>query len=299
MYVIFGIFLAFAILFFFLGHRRKCAVIRKICSMEVCDKICLLNELMEPFGFAYQHGEDAMTSRVDAWQREFGYCALYDQSAVHFGMVFDCEPIYFDYQGHTWLIEFWKGQYGICAGGEIGIYQHDDPLNSQQYPTALFQAVPDSQLLPISMRLRHRAGCLFSVGQNHWWLTGFRVGIFTRPEELEMTVSITFPDRAMLQGFTEGLLKAGYRRCDVEVCRLTATFTFANPHSPQPRASRRLAVWFSQWKNHLFCRIYHWITRPYSCTLDRILYLYYFLPFTFCRLCCFKKNKKQRFHRKR
>ena len=31
--------------------------------------------------------------------------------------VFMCLPVYFDYGGKTWLMEFWKGGYGITAGG--------------------------------------------------------------------------------------------------------------------------------------------------------------------------------------
>ena len=42
------------------------------------------------------------------------------------GMVFETLPVYFDYAGKTWLIQIWKGQYGICTGCE------DDPLLRQQ-----------------------------------------------------------------------------------------------------------------------------------------------------------------------
>ena len=41
------------------------------------------------------------------------------------GMVFETLPVYFDYAGKTWLIQIWKGQYGICTGCE------DDPLLRQ------------------------------------------------------------------------------------------------------------------------------------------------------------------------
>ena len=42
------------------------------------------------------------------------------------GMVFETLPVYFDYAGKTWLIQIWKGQYGICTECE------DDPLLRQQ-----------------------------------------------------------------------------------------------------------------------------------------------------------------------
>lgn len=56
--------------------------------------------------------EEILVSTEDAWQRKYGYEALYDALAPHFNMIFDYYPVYFDYQGKTWLIEFWKGLYG-------------------------------------------------------------------------------------------------------------------------------------------------------------------------------------------
>ena len=37
-------------------------------------------------------------------------------------MIIDAYPVYFDYQDKTWMIEFWRGQYGINTGAEIGVY---------------------------------------------------------------------------------------------------------------------------------------------------------------------------------
>ena len=68
---------------------------RKIRRMCAAEKIQLLNELAEPFGFCYVPCEDVFTSREDAWQRKQGYEALYDRAAVGAGMVFDALPIYF------------------------------------------------------------------------------------------------------------------------------------------------------------------------------------------------------------
>ena len=36
----------------------------------------------------------------------------------------------------------------------------------------------------------------------------------------------------------------------------------------------------------------------FTCTLDRLLYLYFMVPFAFRRLLCFRKNRKQKKHRK-
>lgn len=249
--------------------------------MTPCEKVCLLNDLIHPFGFSYDDLQDTFTSLIDAWQREFGYHALFDRMAARFNMVFDCEPIYFDYDGRTWLIEFWKGQYGINSGAEIGIYYADRILSPSQYDKTLFQSIPDERMLPLSINLKQCKKTLFCRQKTHWWLTGFRMGKFCRPKELEMHVSLTFPNDAMLSGFVNGLLMAGYQTCDICICDLTATFSFTAPHHRQ----HGFLLWFhsrlSQLQNRIFVRLFCWMTKPFSCTTDRLLYLYYFLPFAF------------------
>ncbi|MBS6398184.1 MAG: DUF4474 domain-containing protein [Clostridiales bacterium] len=278
--------------------RRKKYTIRTICSMSNCRKRNLADELLTPLGFSYYSPQDIVTSELDAWQKEFGYCAQYDRSAVHFSMVFDCEPIYFPWQGQTWLIEFWKGQYGMNAGGEVGIYCADTLLTPNQYDRTLFHGISGSGLLPVSIELYHRGCRLFSIEQPHWWLTGFCPGTYCEPEDLIMQVSLSFPDCYMLQSFTDSLLKTGYRRCDLFICGLTVTLTFSAPHTPQPRSTFWFTVRFSQWKNRIFCRLFLRITQPLCCTLDRILYLYLFLPAPFRRLIYFRNRHRQRSRRK-
>ena len=76
--------------------------------LSVPEKVYRLNCLLAPFGFEYQISQDIFVTRLDAWQRDYGYRSLYDRASPLLGMVFDCEPVYFDYQGKTWLLEFWK-----------------------------------------------------------------------------------------------------------------------------------------------------------------------------------------------
>ena len=108
MYIIFPFILLLLIICALLMFWRKKAIIRKLCCMPVKEKLCRLNELIRPFGFEYLLSQDIFTSLKDAWQRDFGYCWLYDKSADLFNMVFDCEPVYFDHKGCTWMIELWK-----------------------------------------------------------------------------------------------------------------------------------------------------------------------------------------------
>ncbi len=81
MYIIFPCIMFFLVICALLMFWRRKCIIRKICCMSVKEKLCRLNELVNPFGFEYLLSQDIFTSRKDAWQRDFGYCHLYDKSA--------------------------------------------------------------------------------------------------------------------------------------------------------------------------------------------------------------------------
>lgn len=297
MYFLFGIIFALCIVFYIIHYCRKRQIIRKLCRMSFVEKCCLLNDLIQPFGFEYLPEQDIFTSTLDAWQREFGYQASFDRTAPHFNIVFDCEPVYFDYDDETWVIEFWKGQYGINAGGEIGIYHADRIVPPKQYKDTHFQSVSDEQLLPMRMELFSCGRSLFSIEHFHWWLTGFRMGEYCEPRDLEMQITMIFPNRDMLQSFWEGLLQTGYTKIQACTCNLMLSLTFSIPHTLQLSFFHRLFCKMAQCRNRLLCRLFQWITRPFSCTADRMLYLYYFLPFAFRRMVRFKKCRRSKFRR--
>lgn len=294
MYILIGILFAVCILFMLIHLCRRRHIIRKVRCMEFCDKLQLINDLAEPFGFRYCPKQDIMTSRIDAFQKNFGYCSLYDKTALKFNMVFDCEPIYFDYNGRTWMIELWKGQYGINIGAEIGVYHADAVIPPGQYAKELFHAVEETEMLPMSMNLNFKGQQLFSVQYLHWWLTGFRMGSHCTPEDLVLEVSITFPNEEMQDCFVGSLCRMGYHKCELSVCCNTVSFSFSIPHTRQPRLAHRAAAAVSRWQNRMFCSLYQFVTRPFICTMDRILYLYFYLPFAFRHMLLFRKSRKQK-----
>lgn len=294
MYIIFPIVLLVMIICSFCYHFRKKRIIKKICAMSVPEKLCRLNELARPFGFQYLLSQDVFTSCPDAWQRDYGYCRLYDISASRFNMVFDCEPIYFDYEGCTWLIEFWKGQYGINTGAEIGIYKADSLVPESHRDTTLFHTVPDQELPVFEITLLKGACPLFYVARRHWWLTGFRMGEYTEPELLTLKISITFCSSGMQNAFCEGLQDAGYFCENIRTCGLETSFTFDMPCSPQPRHLRRFRAAFASWQNQWFLKLYCHVTRPFTFTVDKLLYLYGYLPFAFCHMVCISRKRSKR-----
>ncbi len=292
MYYFSGMILFILLFFFCLNYRRRKKIIEKICCMSAKQKCHLLNELSEPFGFRYIAAQDIFTSHVDAMQRNFGYCSFYDTAALSFHMVIDCLPVYFNYSGRTWLIELWKGQYGINTGGEIGIYYADRIIPEQEWRHTLFQCVDDKDMAGLSFHLSRNGMEIADVCARHWWLTAFSVGCFSDPADLSMHAGITFPDNAMAEAFAKALENSGGCRNDICLCHNTVTFSFTKAFT-KDRCLRRLRIHLVQAINYFWCKVYLFITRPFCLSSDKILYLYYYLPFVFRRILCIRKYKKK------
>lgn len=292
MYLFFGIFFAVVLLFLCLNHWRRRKIIRKVCSMCMNEKCDILDGLISPFGYAYVPSQDIFTSRLNAWQREFGYCGLYDRAAPHFNMVFDCLPVYFDYCGRTWLIEFWKGQYGINTGCEIGVYYADGMVSDEELARTLFHCADNEDMPKLSFTFEKNEQVIAQLSARHWWLTAFKMGCFSNPGSLSLKASLTLHCPKMTEAFVNGLLRAGYCRHEISVYCNTVTFVF----NRSPRICglfRRLRIRIAQCSNRFWCRIYLFVTRPFCLSVDRILYLYYYLPFAFRRIFRIRKYKKR------
>ena len=274
-------------------HCRKKKIICRVRCMDQCNKCALLDELAIPLGYTYRCREGFFSSTVDAWQKTAGYTWLYDYMAPRFQMVIDALPVYFDYQGKTWLIEFWKGQYGINTGAEIGIYHTDRLLSEDEYKTALFHAVDDDEMLSCTLYLCNKGETYAQLSEKHWWLTAFLPGRFSKPADLSLNVSIYFPDDEMLDAFYEGLCRAGYNINDIAIQGNCLSFVFHNSNHEDFGFLTRIRRCHAQCVNYVCCKLYLWVTRPFIITQDRILYLYYYLPAAFRKLL-----RLRRFHRR-
>lgn len=292
MYVLIIALLLIVLFLFVLNHRCKKKNIQKVCSMCMEEKCRLLNELLEPFGYYYIPSQDIFSSKINCWQRDMGYCSFYDKAASHFGMVFDTLPVYFNYQGRTWLLEFFKGQYGINTGCEIGLYHADRILTQSERQLTLFQAAEDREMLKMSAVLFRNDSRVAYLTHRHWWLTIFRLGCFSRPCDLSMCTSVTFSSPEMAYAFVEGLRAAGYAPSDI--CRQCSTVTFSlGSSSSDCSRYRSLRIRFALWMNRFWCKVYLFVTRPFSLSVDRVLYLYYYLPFAFRRILRIRKYSKR------
>lgn len=277
------------ICFVFLFFRRRKAI-KKTCAMTQEEKCSLLQDILYPYGYCYLPKQDVVSTHNDAWQRGSGYTAFFDRAALHFNMVFDALPIYFHYQGKTWLIEFWKGQYGINTGAEIGIYYADRILSSSELSTAHFQAVEDSERLPVAFTLYKDCEILASASGKSWWLTAFLVGSYAKPDTLSMDIEISFPNIEMQASFLEALKRVENPHFAFH-CRnkeVHIHYSCGCPISPICSETitifRRIRIAWTQFCNRWLCRLYCAIAHPFETTLDRIVFLYELLPYILRRM---------------
>ncbi len=264
--------------------------------MSVHEKCCLLNELVEPFGYCYNLKQDIFTSTTDAWQKKFGYSEIYDRLAPFGNMIFDCQPVYFDYAGKTWLIEFWKGQYGINTGSEIGVYHADSIIPPKKRKKTIFAAVQEDEYLEMRTELIRKDKPIADLSARHWWLTIFKMGCFSKPKDLELKIFIDFPNQEMREAFVDALIETGC--CPDAICTNCNMVSFTFRVSKRKRnIFVRLYRGYVQLLNRLLCKLYRFVTRPFKCTYDRLLYLYFYLPYIFRHMLRLRHHRKHKKHK--
>lgn len=231
-----------------------------------------LDQALASAGYSYDPHQDIFYSRMDAWQKKFGYCRLYDEATAPLSMIVDCEPIRFEYGNKRWLIEIWKGQYGLTTGCEVGIYTSEGPdLNIPGvFNGTFYNCADDEDQLYLSYALRRNRRILFTREGRHWWLTGFKLGEFSEPYELMMDVSITLKDRFMCHAFVNALRETGYSDYEFRVVHTTVWILFDKPHSPQPLSRIEVTDRITQKKNQILCEKYQDLTKEYYGTPQKI-----------------------------
>lgn len=229
-------------------------------------------DIVEEAGYSYDPEQDIFYSNMDPWQRKMGYCRLYDEASAPLNMIIDCEPVYFEYSGKRWMIEFWKGQYAMTAGAEMGIYTSESP--DLEIPGVFngtfYNCAGDEDLLYMSYYLIKNGELLFKRKGKHWWLTGFKLGEFAEPSELTMRLKIVLKDTAMRDAFLDGLRRAGYSEKELLVDGNIVRIIFDKPHTPQPLTRIPETDWIIQRKNEFLCSKYQEITGQYDLFPDKM-----------------------------
>lgn len=290
-YITIGVAAIFLLVFILLVQFRRCRARRLVQSRTDERKIKDLNDAIESFGFQYDICQDVFYAAKNGWQREMGYRKIYDDNAIRLGMVIDCEPLYFTYGGRSYLLEFWKGQYGLTTGAEIGLYVSDE-INEEHPEKLFYKSVEDDEMIDMRFILRKQGRILMIRDERHWWLTGFVLGEFSNPEELGMEISIVFPDYQMRNAFYDTLVDAGYMKENIYVEGKGVRFGFTKPHTVQPK-HLKLRVQWVQWKNKKFCKKYFRVTRWFVRTIDRVDYLGMCFPRLYRMLGKLSRAKKR------
>ena len=277
---------AFIVVLQFFIYRRtvkRKEAIHNVLQKADKEKIEEINSGLDDYGFYFEDSEDIISSKMYCWQRKMGYCQLYDDLAPSLNMIIDCEPIYFYYDKRRWLIEFWKGQYGMTTGGEVGIYVTDkeDVDIPGFFSGPFYECVTDEERLNMRFTLTKKEKTLFKRKDYHWWLTGFDVGTFSKPSNLSMDIKLTFPDFEMKKSFIDGLKRAGYKDDDYKSVNNVVYIKFDTPKSNKPKKGYKLLLPFIQLMNKIYCNLYNWLTRDFQRTIDKIYFLCVYYPILF------------------
>ena len=236
------------------------------------EQLKAINKDLKPYGFAYDLYEDVFYSLMECWQRNLGYCRLYDETCASLSMIIDCEPIRFEYNGIKWLIEFWKGQYGMTTGGEVGIYYTKGP--DLEIPGlfngTFYYSVSNEDRINMAFAFRKKEELLFTRNGYHWWLTGFKLGEFSHPSELSMDIVLELYDTQMCNSFVDALKDAGYNSNEYSVSGRIVNITFDKPHTAQPFSRTSFTDYIMGKNNQAYCSSYQNMTEASTDTLDKL-----------------------------
>ena len=157
-------------------------------------------------GYLYDPYEKCFYTSSDPWQRTVGYNVIFDVVSPTTFIDFDTVRFKFDYEKKNWIIQLWKGQYGLLFyGAEIGIYTKPENQIVEHYYCA-----SDEDMLKMSMDFYRDGVKKFSRPYGlYWWCTGFIPGnVSGEFYRLSVDTRITMKNYAMLTEFRKALESA-------------------------------------------------------------------------------------------
>lgn len=177
-------------------------------------------EKRQVLSYQYSYIDDYYyTNDKEAWQYNFGFGKIYDFVSPYILLEYDYIRVFFTYQDKDWMLQMWKGQYGlIFYGGEIGIYNRnhvDDGINEWTF----FSCPGEEDWLNMEMTLWHEqlngdwTREFSREYTKYWWCTGFKNGHLRQEEpadELRLTGRITLKDAEMTKLVVDGLKECGF-----------------------------------------------------------------------------------------
>ncbi len=168
-------------------------------------------------GYAYDMNAGVFYATGEGFQREFGYAEMYDRVAVVGTMPLDTTRIKFNYDGKDWMVQFWKGFYGLVfAGCEIGIYNRPEGMGDdfsaynvvtqeyyQDFTIEFFYNNPDKSTL------FGKAEPDFTRSTRTWWFTAFEPSINVSPStnvpKMKFKCTMKFNDPGLYKAYVEAM----------------------------------------------------------------------------------------------
>lgn len=156
-------------------------------------------------GYLFNSDGNFFFTGDDPWQRNFGFNEAFDIAAPFAVFYYDTMRCKFRYDNKDWMIQFWKGQYGLAfVGAEIGVYTKPLDRTVNHY-----DAANNEEALYMSMTgYRHDQVIFSREYTKYWWCTGFVPGQlekFSDRSELAVKCRITMKDSEMLSVFIDSL----------------------------------------------------------------------------------------------
>ena len=166
-----------------------------------------LRDILRLFGYEYDASQNIYYTHLNPWQRYFGFADIYDNAAAYVAMRYLTLKIDFEYGDLLWRLQWWKGQYGVLEGAELGVYTK----NPANIDSPFYKCAEDEHLLKMyfeyyeSVEDYNNDNMLFMrEEQDHWWLTGFKFGVCDPMKNVIKATLIAW-DEDMADGIEEGL----------------------------------------------------------------------------------------------
>ncbi|MCR5150729.1 MAG: DUF4474 domain-containing protein [Clostridiales bacterium] len=156
----------------------------------------------------------------DCRQRKYGYNSGYDIGARLIDFTIDTVKMKFNYDGKTYRIQLWKGQYISgevgTVGGEVGIYTKDGENFNGDHFNCAAEGDELYQEMTILWDENGDGNYTSQLTRNyslHWWQTGYVDGQLKNKRDskpLKLLSHMTFKDEEQASAFCQALANQGF-----------------------------------------------------------------------------------------
>ncbi len=185
--------------------------------------------------YQYSYVDDFYyTNDKEAWQYGLGFGKIYDIVAPYLLLEYDYIRVFFTYEDKDWMLQMWKGQYGmVFYGGEIGIYnrKHSDK-GVNEWTMYACPKEEDWPMMEITLYHQNLLGFYereFSREYDkYWWCTGFKNGSLRIQEpakELRLNGRMTFKTDEMTALVAQGFAECGFKTSNTKDVAIDSYYT--------------------------------------------------------------------------